>query len=103
MNVIKNYVPVWAALAILFAAGFSVKANADEEALIKMSESIVADYREIRAQCAAEEDYDMKRVCFYKLRIKAWDYKQAREYLVQHKTPLKADELGKAYAVNESL
>ena len=101
MNVIKSYAPVWAALAILCITGISVKANASENALIEMSETIVADYKAMRADCAAEENYDMKRVCFYKLRIKAWDYKQAREYLVQHKTPLQADELGKAYAVNK--
>ncbi len=104
MQAIKQMM-TWGALAVLMTSGFVAtdaiaNTNTNEDALLKMSEEIVADYKAVRAQCAAEQDYDMKRVCFYKLRIKAWDYQQAKEYLVQHKTPLRADEMGAIYAVN---
>lgn len=100
MQVIKQMMMTWGALAVLMTSGLSVDASANEDVLLKMSEEIVADYKAVRAQCAAEQDYDMKRVCFYKLRIKAWDYQQAKEYVVQHKTPLRADEMDAVYAVN---
>ncbi len=100
MQVIKQMMMTWGALAVLMTSGLSVDADASEDALLKMSEEIVADYKAIRAHCAAEQDYDMKRICFYKLRIKAWDYQQAKEYVVQHKTPLRVDEMDAVYAIN---
>lgn len=81
-----------------FAVGSSAMAQADETELLAMSADIVDEYKALRAECAVQEDNDTKRICFYRLRIKAWDYKQARHYLSLHEKPLQATDMAEVYA-----
>lgn len=51
-----------------------------DEGLKSMAESIIADYREQRSVCAQALDSE-RADCYYRLRIKLWDYQEARKIL----------------------
>ncbi|WP_439135143.1 hypothetical protein [Pseudomaricurvus sp.] len=61
----------------------AVPAYADDEIsdeMIQLSTQIVRDYRELRTSCS-EKEGESRKMCYYRLRIGLWDYKQARETL----------------------
>lgn len=71
----------------------AVQAHADEDIsdeLVDLSVQIVRDYRELRLSCSDKEDEAM-RMCYYRLRIGLWDYKQARETLQKKGIHLEAE------------
>jgi len=66
-------------------AGMLVPATSvDGSAEVKLALGIVHKYRELRADCRALPD-EQKAMCFYRLKIGSWDYKEAKLILAKHK------------------
>ncbi|GAB3107152.1 hypothetical protein G8770_07090 [Aestuariicella hydrocarbonica] len=67
---------------------FNTTARADEkptgghqmDAETSLAIEIVNHYRELRSSCNDQKG-DSRKMCYYRLRIGLWDYKQARETL----------------------
>lgn len=55
-----------------------------EQAEVKLALGIVHKYRDLRASCRSLPD-DQKSMCFYRLKIGNWDYKEAKLILAKHK------------------
>jgi len=58
--------------------------SAEGRAEVKLALGIVHKYRELRADCRALPD-EQKAMCFYRLKIGNWDYKEAKLILAKHK------------------
>lgn len=64
-------------LMVLLTA--QAKAN-DVDFETQLAVQIVNDYRQLRMSCNDQKD-QARRMCYYRLRIGMWDYKEARKTL----------------------
>jgi len=67
-------------LSLLFAPltySSTTSLSQDNLNLLAMTEQIIRDYRRLQAKCAEESNAHEKSMCYYRLRIKAWDYKES--------------------------
>jgi len=55
-----------------------------DSAEVKLALGIVHKYRELRADCRSLPD-EQKSMCFYRLKIGNWDYREAKLILAKHK------------------
>lgn len=58
-------------------------ASVDEPAEVSMAKTIVDDYRKRRAECAAA-DASARTMCYYRLKVGLWDYKEAKRILAEY-------------------
>lgn len=58
--------------------------SAHDQAEVKLALGIVHKYRDLRASCRSLPD-DQKGMCFYRLKIGNWDYREAKLILAKHK------------------
>lgn len=79
--------------SLLMSLLTAVQARADDQIsdeMVVLSQQIVRDYRELRTSCSEKEGEAMK-MCYFRLRIGLWDYKQARDTLRKKGIHLAAD------------
>lgn len=70
-------------LLLLFSAASSLscaQSVAEVDAGTALSIDIVNQFRQLRTSCNDQKD-DARKMCYYRLRIGLWDYKEARAYL----------------------
>lgn len=67
-------------LLITIAAAPSEQALAEQDPTTMLSVEIVNQYRQLRTSCNDQKG-DARKMCYYRLRIGLWDYKEARKYL----------------------
>ncbi len=72
------------ALQAMFLAG-AISASATEyteeqQAQVNLALEIVNSYRQLRSSCADVEEH-ARQMCYYRLKVGLWDYKEARKTL----------------------
>lgn len=70
----------WSVVCCVWGALFSGIVSANES-LEVMAQNIVADYKAVRSECARLPKGPQKQACYYRLRIKQWDYQEAKAIL----------------------
>lgn len=58
-------------------------ADETDPATVTMAKTIIADYHARRAECASAPDNE-KSMCYYRLKIGQWDYKEAKRILAEY-------------------
>ncbi len=78
MSTLKNTIP--ALLAATIASLSSTHTSAQQDADTLLAVEIVNQYRQLRTSCN-DQTGDARKMCYYRLRIGLWDYKEARKQL----------------------
>jgi hypothetical protein len=65
------------------AAPLASATEVGEPAEVSMAKTIVDDYRSRRAECAAAAE-NARAMCYYRLKVGLWDYKEAKRILAEY-------------------
>lgn len=99
MNFAKTLINTFACLSItsslLLFGNMACAAPSGDS--IKLAKEIISTYKTLRSDCARSEG-EARKLCMYRLRVSAWDYREAKKIMSE----VKAIEKSR-YATGESL
>lgn len=91
MNMLKTHLSSIALSVLALSISLPDQARASEPDFeTELALQIVNDYRQLRTSCNDQQG-DARKMCYYRLRIGTWDYKEARKTLVSKGIRVTAD------------
>ena len=93
MNILTNRLSSIAlsVIALSLSLPDTASASANESDFeTELALQIVNDYRQLRTSCNDQQG-DARKMCYYRLRIGTWDYKEARKTLANKGIRVTAD------------